>query len=153
MTIETALATLNAALELDEQTARAAICGTSTHWVADGDEVWATAGPLTGPHRCDQHEAGIPNDCDDDPVATASDIRDINAPARATHIARFGPRHQLKAVEAIRRVLAEYVDLAAIDAEDDEPSDNGFDIRVGAYADVIEVLAGIYTEPEEPTDG
>ncbi|MFE7799038.1 DUF6221 family protein [Nocardia sp. NPDC057440] len=148
MTIDAALAALTAGLAEDERLALAAIGGTeASRWVATLDEVYAVTGPLTGPHRCDQHAPGVPNDCDDDAVATIGDVRDDAATieARAAHIAAQSPHATLLQVEAIRKVLA------VCDAIDDDALNGAWwEGRYGDHADDIrEALAGIYTEPTE----
>ena len=106
MTTDAALAHLTAGLAEDDRCARAALVGIeSARWVAAGDEVYAVAGSLADPRRCDEHAAGCPNHCDDQLVATAVDVRDVNADQRAAHIARFGPRRVLCLTEALREVL------------------------------------------------
>lgn len=101
---------IEARLDEDELAARLAIGGTAaSEWIAADEGVWAIAMPLDGPHRCDQHEHGVPNDCDDDPVAEAMDVRDINATQRAEHMARHDPARTFREIAAKRRALHSYV--------------------------------------------
>lgn len=150
MTASDPLARLSAGLDRDEAIARTAIGDrTATRWVADDDDVWGVEGEMSGPHRCDQHPEGRPNNCDDDPIATAEDNADRLMPARAVHIARFSPYRELRTVEAIRKVLAvcDAIDAAALDGAwwEGKYGDRADDIR--------EALAGIYTEPTDTQKG
>lgn len=136
------LARLRAALDRDETVARAAIGDrTATRWVADDDDVWGVEGDLSGPHRCDQHPAGRPNACNDDPIASAEDVSDRLAPARAAHIARQSPYATLLRAEAIRKALR----LHGEAERDSVLSDRDAGFEAGVYA-ALEILASICTE-------
>lgn len=154
MTTDTAVAQLTAGLAEDERCARAALAGIeSAQWVAAGDEVYAVAGSLADPRRCDEHPAGRPNPCDDQLVATAVDVRDVNAEQRAAHIARFGPRRALRQAVAIREVV-ELIDRSGELLRDKRLHRDveghffrqGFDAACGLF---IEALAKSYTEHSE----
>jgi hypothetical protein len=150
MTIDAALAALTAGLKRDEDLARAAIGGTeASRWVATVDEVYAVTGALTGPHRCDQHAPGVPNGCDDDPVATVGDVRDDAATieARAAHIAAQGPRTTLLRVKAIRELMTGYErERAALATLPDNELGRIVAARLTGLESAIEALASIYPE-------
>lgn len=75
-------------------------------WVADDGDVYAVFGSLTDPSRCDQHQPGRPNECDDAQVAVATG--DLDETEVAEHIAHFDPARVLRQVEAFRKVLEEH---------------------------------------------
>jgi hypothetical protein len=90
-----------------EQVARAAAGKDAPSWRADDQgEVFAVR-DLQDPERCEHHTAGVPNHCDDVPVASGADVTDDAGleQARAEHIAMQDPAAVLRDVEAKRRIV------------------------------------------------
>lgn len=146
MTIETDLSRLTAGLDRDEVIARAARGDVKT-WVLSDDEVFAVYGALTAEGRCDQHERGVPNMCDDLPIGPDSDFDSDGAVA--AQMVRQQPRRTLAQVAAIRKVVERYEDHDRARWEEPEI----WDAASQAYESCIEALADIYTEPTEERIG
>lgn len=107
-------------------------------WVAHEDEVYSVYGSLDSPDRCDQHEPGKPNMCEDDPVAQSCDVTDSLLDERALHIARQGPLRALRTAEAIRDIAS----VARILYED------GGEWAATHGHHILQALASIYQDGE-----
>lgn len=141
MTIEDALARLTAGLNRDEATARAAATR-AAEWRAYGHgavrgEPFFPADPEygydAGGETCIVYAEGFP----------------LNA--EAEHIARNDPATVLRRVEAIRKIAE--ISKSACAGMNSIPTDftRARDLQhgaVGAFRDVLAILAGIYTDPE-----
>ncbi|MFG1794180.1 DUF6221 family protein [Nocardia sp. NPDC049149] len=145
----TALARLEAGLAEDEAIARAATPG--ARWVRDsGGEVFSVCGELGGHSRCDQHEPGVPNMCDDVPIGP--DVDFDPGGHIAMQMVRQQPMRTLRDVAAIRRVVSDY--NRAVSQMNDEVV-SGRDLyspayfRAQALEAAIEALASIYAESTE----
>jgi hypothetical protein len=93
-----------------ERVARAAAGKGAPTWRADDQgEVFAVR-DLQDPARCEHHTAGVPNHCDDLPVASGADVTDDAGleQARAGHIAMHDPAAVLRDVEAKRAIVTEH---------------------------------------------
>ncbi|WP_280389843.1 DUF6221 family protein [Nocardia wallacei] len=93
---------IRARIDESEATALAARGAPDTRWVVDGGEVWAVCGDMTT-NRCDQHELGRPNMCDDIPVGGDPDFDPGGH--KAAHIAANDPAHVLRLVALLRWML------------------------------------------------
>jgi hypothetical protein len=93
---------IRARVEETEATALAARGAPGTRWVVDDGEVWAVCGDMTT-DRCDQHELGRPNMCDDIPVGVDPDFDPLGH--KAAHIAGNDPAHALGVVALARFIL------------------------------------------------
>lgn len=101
---------IEARLAADEAAAKAAQHGGSGNWVASGAEVYAVGVELSSAHRCDQHDPGVPNECDDTLIA---DVDDDHLKV-AEHIARRDPTQTLREVAAHRDLLEFYAEVRRI---------------------------------------
>lgn len=131
---------IRARLDEDEAVARATDrLKEARRWVADEDEVYAIFSSLDDPDRCDQHEPGKPNMCEDDRIADTTDVFDQLLEERAEHIARHDPARVLRQVAVLRAIVA--VHSPGID-----PCD-AHDARFETIpCETLEHLAGIWSD-------
>lgn len=91
---------IEARLTADEAAAKAAQHGGTGNWVASGAEVYAVGVELSSAHRCDQHDPGVPNECDDTLIA---DVDEDHLKV-AEHIAGHNPARELRQVAALQAI-------------------------------------------------